>query len=79
MEVNKKLSKEELTKIQEMNTTFTQAKIALGDLEIQKHSILGQIKQLRDEFSENEKQLIDKYGADAVINIKTGEVTYGKD
>lgn len=77
MEVNKKLSQEELTKIQEMNTTFTQAKIALGDLEIQKHSILGQIKQLRDEFSENEKQLIDKYGADAVINIKTGEVTYG--
>lgn len=79
MEVNKKLSQEELTKIQEMNTTFTQAKIALGDLEIQKHSILGQIKQLRDEFSENEKKLIDKYGADAVINIKTGEVTYGKD
>lgn len=77
MEANKKLSQEELTKIQEMNTTFTQAKIALGDLEIQKHSILGQIKQLRDEFSENEKQLIDKYGSDAVINIKTGEVTYG--
>ena len=77
MEANKKLSQEELIKIQEMNTTFTQAKIALGDLEIQKHSILGQIKQLRDEFSENEKQLIDKYGPDAVINLKTGEVTYG--
>jgi len=77
MEANKKLSQEELTKIQEMNTTFTQAKIALGDLEIQKHSILGQIKQLRDEFSENEKQLIDKYGPNAVINLKTGEVTYG--
>jgi hypothetical protein len=47
-------------------------------LEIQKHGILGQIKQLRDDFSKNEKQLIDKYGPDAVINIKTGDVTYGK-
>ena len=76
---NKQLTQEELTKIQEMNNTFTQAKIALGDIEIQKNSILGQIKQLRDEFSVNEKELIEKYGANAVINIKTGEVTYGKD
>jgi hypothetical protein len=76
---NKQLTQEELTKIQEMNNTFTQAKIALGDIEIQKHSILSQIKQLRDEFSVNEKELIEKYGANAVINIKTGEVTYGKD
>lgn len=76
---NKKLTPEELTTVQEMNSTFTQAKIALGDLEIQKHGILGQIKQLRDDFSKNEKQLIDKYGPDAVINIKTGDVTYGKD
>jgi hypothetical protein len=74
---NKQLTQEELTKIQEMNNTFTQAKIALGDIEIQKHSILSQIKQLRDEFSVNEKELIEKYGANAVINIKTGEVTYG--
>lgn len=76
---NKKLTPEELTTVQEMNSTFTQAKVALGDLEIQKHGILGQIKQLRDDFSKNEKQLIDKYGPDAVINIKTGDVTYGKD
>lgn len=79
MEVKQQLAPEELSKIQELNTTFTQAKIALGDLEIQKHTILGQIKNLREEFSKNEKQLIDKYGKDAVINLKTGEVTYGKD
>lgn len=76
---NKQLTQEELTKIQEMHNTFAQAKIALGELEIQKHAILGQIKELRDGFSQNEKELIEKYGADAVINIKTGEVTYGKD
>lgn len=74
---NKQLTQEELTKIQEMNATFAQAKIALGELEIQKHSILGQIKELRDSFSASEKELIEKYGPDAVINIKTGEVTYG--
>lgn len=79
MEVKQQLSPEELAKIQELNTTFTQAKIALGELEIQKHTILGQIKNLREDFSKNEKQLIEKYGKDAVINLKTGEVTYGKD
>jgi hypothetical protein len=71
----KMLTQEELTKIQEMNSDFTKAKIALGDAEIHKHKVLKEIDRLVEEFAANEKYLIDKYGANAVINIKTGEVT----
>jgi hypothetical protein len=70
-----KATQEELQKIQEMNAKFNQTKIALGDCELQKHSILRHIEELRSEFSQHEKSLIEKYGADAVINIQTGEIS----
>jgi len=69
------LTQEELNKIQEMNTRFAKAKLSLGDLELTKYDMLKEVDKLRLEFEENEKQLISKYGKDAVINMKTGEVT----
>jgi hypothetical protein len=69
-----KATQEELQKIQEMNSKFNQTKIALGDCELQKYSILKHIEELRSEFSQHEKLLIEKYGVDAVINIQTGEI-----
>ena len=69
------LTQEELTKIQGLNSDFTKAKIALGDVEIHKHKVLKEIDKIAEEFAINEKYLIEKYGANAVINIKTGEVT----
>lgn len=71
----KKLTSEELIKIQDMNTEFTKAKVALGDLELKKQGLLKHLEVLMQQFSENEKLLIDKYGLNSVINIKTGEVT----
>ena len=50
-------------------------KMTLGDLELQKHSVLMTMDSLREQFSVHEKMLIDKYGEDAVINMKTGEIT----
>ena len=67
--------KEELEKIQGMNNDFAKAKVALGELELNKQGILGQINAMRQEFSEYEKMLISKYGQDSVINLQTGEVT----
>lgn len=74
-----KLTQDELVKIQELNAEFTKAKIAIGETEMQKQSILGKIEALRSEFSVHEKMLIEKYGQDAVINIQTGEVTKKQD
>ena len=72
------LTAEELQKIQELQKTFTKAKIALGDIELTKQDLLSEIANLKQEFIENEKTLIAKYGKDAVINVKTGEITHGK-
>lgn len=71
----KQLTNEELSKIQEMNNEFTKAKMALGDLEIQKGNILKGIELLKADFAQQELLLINKYGEDAVINVQTGEVT----
>jgi hypothetical protein len=69
------VSKEELERIQAMNSDFAKAKMALGELELNKQGILGQINAMRQEFSEYERILISKYGQDSVINLQTGEVT----
>jgi hypothetical protein len=72
------LTIEELETIQELQKSFTKAKIALGDIELTKQDLLHEIGNLKKEFIANEKKLIEKYGADAVINVKTGEITNGK-
>ena len=69
------LEKEELEKIQEMNAEFTKMKIALGETELQKQTVINAINELKTGFAMQERMLIEKYGADAVINIQTGEVT----
>jgi hypothetical protein len=74
-----KLSKEELSKLQELNNAFTQAKISLGDAEIQKVGILTSIQEIKKEFSALENELIKNYGDQSVINLQTGEVTDKKE
>ena len=73
------ITKEELNKIQEMNADFTKAKMAIGDVELQKQNIIRHIDAMKVEFSQHEKMLIEKYGKDSVINIQTGEVTKKQD
>lgn len=72
------LTPEELEKIKSMHNDFLKAKVALGDLELTKQELLKEIMYLKADFEQNEKQLIEKYGKDAVINIKTGEITFKK-
>lgn len=79
MENNQHLTPEELKQIQDMNNEFNNAKLSLGDLELQKSNVIKHIEKLRETFSVNEAELIKKYGADAVINIQTGEVTKKQD
>ena len=74
-----KLSKDELSKLQELNNEFTQAKISLGDAEIQKVGILTSIQESKKEFSALENELIKNYGDQSVINLQTGEVTDKKE
>lgn len=72
---NVQVTQEELTLIQELNSEFNKAKMAIGDVELQKQQILRHIEELKVQFSTHEQVLIEKYGVDSVINIQTGEVT----
>jgi len=70
------LTEQELSLLTELNTEFAKAKMGLGDLEIQKSMLLNDISAMKREFDAQEKSLIEKYGANAIINLKTGEITY---
>jgi hypothetical protein len=69
------LTKEELEAIQQMNAEFNRLRLNISDLEMQKHSVLMTLDSLREKFSNHERLLIERYGADAVINMQTGEIT----
>lgn len=69
------LSQEELTTIQEMNSDFNKAKMAIGELEMNKHTLMNHVEMIKREFAQHEQALISKYGKDSVINMQTGEVT----
>jgi len=69
-----KLSKEELETLQGLQREFADAKLTLGELEVQKMQVLQKVDLLKKAFAEQEKQLVEKYGEKAVINIKTGEI-----
>jgi hypothetical protein len=70
-----KLTQGELARIQELNTEFNKAKMAIADIELQKQTFIRIVDEIKSNFSAHEKLLIEKYGANAVINIQTGEVT----
>lgn len=69
------LNKEELEVIQSMNNQFMQMKMRIADIEMEKLDTVAQLEHMRQQFSSYEKGLIEKYGDDTIINVKTGEVT----
>lgn len=73
------ITQDELNLIQTMNSDFAKAKMGLGDIELQKQALLKHIDELKNVFGHHEKMLIEKYGADSVINMQTGEVTKKQD
>jgi peptidyl-tRNA hydrolase len=69
------LTNEELDFIKNGTAEFNKIKIGIADAELSKQSFLDRAAKVIDAFNNNEKFLIDKYGADSVINMQTGEVT----
>jgi|TARA_R110002012_G_scaffold270861_1_gene455972 hypothetical protein len=70
----KKIEEKELQSLQTLNAEFNKLKINLGDLALQKHGICLRVEELKTEFSHLERDLMTKYGKDAVINLETGEI-----
>ena len=74
-----KLEKEELNILQKLSTDLQKLKNNIAELEIQKYDNLDKVNTLKSMFLEEEKKLIEKYGAEARINLQTGEVTQKTD
>tara|TARA_R100000808_G_C2155481_1_gene168165 strand:+ start:2034 stop:2297 length:264 start_codon:yes stop_codon:yes gene_type:complete len=70
-----KIEENELKSLQDLNAEFNKIKTQIGDVELQKHSLLKRVDTLREEFNVLEKSLAEKYGTDAVVNLETGEVS----
>jgi hypothetical protein len=73
----KKITTEQLTKLQEFNAFMDKARMSLGELsiqyEFQKADILNQIAIQQQNFNEIEKEIKEEYG-DIRVNIETGEI-----
>ena len=69
-----KIKDEELKKLNDLNSEFNTIKNQLGDLTLQKHSLILRVQELKAEFQTAEEGLMQTYGKDAVINLETGEV-----
>lgn len=70
----KNLEKSELEKLQGLNSEFVKLKNQIGDLELQKHSLIENVQFIKSEFSKIETVLIEKYGENTLINLETGEI-----
>ena len=70
-----KLEKKELKSLRDLNSEFQSLKVQLGELAIQKNSVLRRVDSIRVEFESLENELIKKYGENSVINLEHGTVT----
>ena len=71
--VAKKLTTEELQTVKNLRQEYTNLAYALGDLELQKATLLESQKELISREKQIAKQLQDKYGQ-GTIDLETGEV-----
>ena len=70
----KKLTEEELKRLQGMNAEFTKTKLALADSLLQQKELMVQMDNLRSAFKVDEKNLMEAYGKDVSIDLATGEI-----
>jgi len=69
-----KITDQELESLKSLTTEFNNLKIQLGDLTLQKHGVCLRVEELKAEFVELEKSLMETYGSDSIINMETGEI-----
>ena len=73
--MNKKLTKDELDLIRQMNEDSRQIQDGFRRVRNTKGSNLERGRRYNQNIYRYPKKLAEKYGADSVINVKTGEVT----
>jgi hypothetical protein len=71
--MSKKITEQELEKLQGLVQKLNSVITDLGVLETQKHTLLHAYSEIDSELGEFKKELNESYG-DASINISTGEI-----
>ena len=74
MSKKQKLTEEQLNKVQELNQKFLQLKVQIADAEVNKAKAIEELNNTQEEFRVFEKTLMEEYGQNAVIDLRTGEV-----
>jgi|2_EtaG_2_1085320.scaffolds.fasta_scaffold40806_3 hypothetical protein len=75
IEKTQKLEEQELKNLQELNARYGKIKIIIGEMELKKADAIEEVKEIKHLFVIEEKKLIDKYGADTIVNLQSGEIT----
>jgi uncharacterized protein YecA (UPF0149 family) len=74
MAKTKKIKEEQLTKLQELVKSFNQHQLKLGELEIEKHSVLHSVSNVQQNLQEYQEELRKEYG-DVLIDINDGKIS----
>ena len=72
--MSKKLTQEELKSIQDLNQRFMNTKVAIADAVVSQTAMVESLGKIQAEFKEVEAKMTEKYGENATIDLKTGEV-----
>jgi hypothetical protein len=80
--ISKKLTDEELQQIKTIRQQYTNLALALGNVELQKINIeneklnlMDALDQLKEAEMKIAKELTEKYGEGASINMETGDIS----
>ncbi len=75
--MSKKISKEELKEVQDLNSKINSITTSIGVLEYQKAILMSQLVDVNNEMEVKKKQLQKEYG-DVSIDIKDGSIKNSK-
>jgi len=73
MSTEKKLTEEQLAKLQGFVNAINQAQTELGGMEVRKHQLLHQVSTVQEDFGAFQKELEDEYGK-VSISIEDGSI-----
>ena len=74
----KKITNDELNKVQSIINNINRAQLEIGSFESKKHNMLHHVVLLQEELSKVQVKLKKSYGTDN-INIQDGTINYNKD
>jgi len=74
----KKITDEQLNKVQDTVNGINRAQLEIGSMELKKHEMMHQIAGLRDELTLLQGEFEKDYGT-FDINIQDGTINYGDD